>query len=229
MKVLGIIPARGGSKGIPRKNIIEVCGKPLIAYTIIEAKKSKYISRLILSSDDQEIISVASSWGCESPFIRPKELARDDTLGIDPVIHAINSLEEKFEYVVLLQPTSPLRVAEDIDRCIDVCIQQNVCSCVSVSLVNKSPYWMFELDNGCHMKPVIPADKSPSTRQSLPPVYVLNGAVYVARCDWLLKQQSFVGKETCAYVMPKQRSLDIDTEDDLFVFKSILSNDRQIK
>jgi N-acylneuraminate cytidylyltransferase len=227
MKVLGIIPARGGSKGIPRKNIVDVNGKPLIAYTICEAKKSKYISRLILSSDDKEIISVANSWGCEAPFVRPKEIAQDDTPGIDLVLHAIRNLEEKFDYIVLLQPTSPLRIGEDIDGCIDKCIQEKVDSCVSVCLVDKSPYWMYELDDKCHIKPLIPADKMGSTRQSLPPVYVLNGAVYVARCDWLLQQKSFIGKNTCAYVMPKQRSLDIDTENDLFVFKSVLSYGRQ--
>jgi len=111
--VLGIISARGGSKGIPRKNIKLLAGKPLIAWTIEEAQKSQYLDRLILSSEDMEIISTAQSWGCEVPFIRPAELARDDTPGIDPVIHALHQLAEQYDYVMLLQPTSPLRTVED--------------------------------------------------------------------------------------------------------------------
>nr|HPK54819.1 acylneuraminate cytidylyltransferase family protein [Smithellaceae bacterium] len=111
--VLAIIPARGGSKGIPRKNITNLAGKPLIAWTIEEAKKSKYIDRLILSSEDNEIIQVAKEWGCEVPFIRPRELAEDDTLGIEPVLHALNTIKKKYDYVVLLQPTSPLRSVDD--------------------------------------------------------------------------------------------------------------------
>ncbi len=107
--VLAIIPARGGSKGVPRKNIRLLAGKPLIVWTIDEAKKSKYIDRFILSSEDDEIIKIAREYGCEVPFKRPIELAQDDTPGIEPVIHAINTLEDKYDYVVLLQPTSPLR------------------------------------------------------------------------------------------------------------------------
>jgi CMP-N,N'-diacetyllegionaminic acid synthase len=113
--ILAIVPARGGSKGVPRKNIRLLAGKPLIAWTIDEAKKSRYIDRLILSSEDDEIIEVAREFGCEIPFKRPDELAQDDTPGIESVIHAINTLEEKYDFVVLLQPTSPLRTVEDID------------------------------------------------------------------------------------------------------------------
>ncbi|MEH2097772.1 acylneuraminate cytidylyltransferase family protein, partial [Nostoc sp.] len=116
-KVLAIIPARGGSKAVPRKNIREIGGKPLIAWTIEEAKKSQYIDRLILSSEDDEIISIAQKWGCEIAFKRPVELAQDDTPGIAPVLHALNQLPI-YDYVVLLQPTSPLRQVIDIDGCI---------------------------------------------------------------------------------------------------------------
>ena len=116
-KVLAVIPARGGSNGVPRKNIIDVGGKPLIAWTIEEARKSKYIDRLILSSDDREIIEIAKRWGCEVPFEQPAEMARDGTPGIAPVLHAIEMLPD-YDYVVLLQPTSPLRQVEDVDGCI---------------------------------------------------------------------------------------------------------------
>ena len=140
--ILAIIPARGGSKGIPRKNIKLLAGKPLIAWTIDEAKKSIYIDRLILSSEDEEIIRIAKEWGCEAPFIRPAELAEDNTPGIDVVIHAIDALKEKYDYLVLLQPTSPLRKVEDIDRCIETCIDRNVPACISVSETMNHPYWM---------------------------------------------------------------------------------------
>jgi CMP-N,N'-diacetyllegionaminic acid synthase len=120
-KVLGLIPARGGSKGVARKNIREVRGKPLIAWTIEEARRSIYLDRLVLSSEDTEIMEIARSFGCEVPFRRPEELAADDTPGIDPVLHALRELPG-FDYVALLQPTSPLRTAEDIDGCIERCV-----------------------------------------------------------------------------------------------------------
>jgi CMP-N,N'-diacetyllegionaminic acid synthase len=144
--ILGIIPARGGSKGIPRKNLIIFGGKPLMAWTIEAGLQSHYIDRLILSSEDEEIIAVAREWGCEVPFIRPAELSRDDTPGIEPVIHAIKTLKTSYDYIILLQPTSPLRSAEDIDDCINYCIQAKAVSCVSVTVAQPSPYWMYTLD-----------------------------------------------------------------------------------
>lgn len=117
-KILAIIPARGGSKGLPRKNIRELAGKPLIAWTIEAGRKSKYIDRLIVSSEDFEIIEVAKKYGAEIPFVRPKHLAEDESLGLDPVFHALRELPG-YDIVVLLQPTSPLRLTEDIDACIE--------------------------------------------------------------------------------------------------------------
>ena len=118
LSVLGLIPARGGSKGVPRKNIRLVAGRPLLAWTIDAARASRYLDRLVLSTDDCEIGAVAIAAGCEVPFLRPPELARDDTPGIDPVLHALGQLPP-FDIVVLLQPTSPLRLASDIDGCIE--------------------------------------------------------------------------------------------------------------
>lgn len=212
--VLAVIPARGGSKGVPRKNIREVAGKPLIAWTIEEAQKSKYIDRLILSSDDAEIIEVARAWGCEAPFVRPAELARDETPGIDPVLHALTLLPG-YEIVVLLQTTSPLRSVADIDGCIEQCIAGNANACVTVTPVEQSPYWMYTLGNGGAMQPLIRTDKSFARRQDLPNAYILNGAVYAAKSEWLRQRKTFVSDETLAFVMPQERSLDIDTELDL--------------
>lgn len=222
--ILGIIPARGGSKGVPRKNIRNIAGKPLISWTIEEAKKSKYIDRLILSSEDEEIISVAKTWGCEVPFIRPLELARDDTPGIEPVLHALKMCSG-YDYVVLLQPTSPLRSNIDIDKCIELCIENNANSSVSVNEPDKSPYWMYNLDADGRMHQLIDTELSYTRRQELPKTYVLNGAVYVARAKWLLENKTFITEKTIAYIMPKERSLDIDTELDIsfmgFLKKSI--------
>jgi N-acylneuraminate cytidylyltransferase len=219
--VLAIIPARGGSKGVPRKNIREVAGKPLIAWTIAEAKKSKFIDRLILSSDDEQIIRVAQEYGCEVPFIRPAELARDDTPGIDPVLHALESLSQKYDYVVLLQPTSPLRSAADIDDCIAKCALEDNNACVTVTQAEQSPYWMYSISREGSVVPIVKNDGF-FRRQDLPTAYVLNGAVYVARTDWLKREKQFVATETKAVVMPAERSLDIDTEEDLKTLASML-------
>ncbi|WP_019123267.1 cytidylyltransferase domain-containing protein [Brevibacillus massiliensis] len=221
--VLAIIPARGGSKGVPRKNIREVAGKPLIAWTIEEAKKSRYIDQTILSSEDDEIISVARSWGCEVPFKRPPELAQDDTPGIDPVLHALSQVS-KYDYIVLLQPTSPLRKAEDIDGCIHTCLRLSANACVSVTEPDKSPYWMYKVDDRKRMSLLLTGDSFAVRRQQLPKVYALNGAVYVAKSEWIQAKKSFLTDETVAYIMPKERSIDIDTEFDLKVASILLDS-----
>lgn len=210
--VLAIIPARGGSKGVPRKNIRLLAGKPLIVWTIDEAKKSKYIDRFILSSEDDEIIKIAREYGCEVPFKRPIELAQDDTPGIEPVIHAINTLEDKYDYVVLLQPTSPLRTVEDIDGCIQHCIMTEAPACVSVTEAQQSPYWMYKLDDDMKLNPFVQNDEKINRRQNLPKVYVLNGAIYVAESGFIMETKSFLTEETVGYRMSDENSVDIDTE-----------------
>ncbi len=220
--VVAIIPARGGSKGIPRKNIKLLAGKPLIAWTIEEAKKSKYIDRLILSSEDKEIINIAKKWGCEVPFVRPKELSEDDTDAVEPVIHAINALPEKYDYVCLLQPTSPLRKVDDIDGCIEKCILNNAASCVSVTEVVKHPYWMYEINAEEKLTALFP-DKFVSRRQDLQKIYALNGAIYISRTRELLEKKKFVTSETVGYVMEKTNSIDIDDEIDFYSAEFIIN------
>lgn len=222
-KILAIIPARGGSKGVPRKNIRELAGKPLIAWTIEEAKKSKYITRLILSSEDDEIIEVAKKYGCEVPFVRPKELAKDDTPGIDPVLHAIEQCPG-YDYVMLLQPTSPLRTVKDIDECIEFVINNKIETCVSVTESEKSPYWMYKVDSKGKMEPLINQNKIIVRRQELPTVYMLNGAIYMAKIDRLLQEKSFLNSYTKAFIMCKENSFDIDTEMDLLICEYLLDN-----
>jgi len=220
--ILAIIPARGGSKGIPRKNICMLAGKPLIAWTIEEAKKSKYIDRLIVTSEDEEIIKVAKEWGCEVPFVRPVELAQDDTPGIEPVLHAVSVLPG-YDYVVLLQPTSPLRLADDIDGCIEVCLSSRAPSCVSVTEVDQHPYLMYEVDGTGYMSPFVHQEVVRFRRQDLPPLYILNGAVYIAEQAFLWESRSFLSSLTKAYRMPKSRSFDIDDAVDLAACENLMS------
>ncbi len=223
-KILAVIPARGGSKGLPRKNILEIAGKPLIEWTIEAARKSTMIDRFILSSDDSEIIDVAKRCGCEVPFVRPKELAEDDTPGISPVLHALEMLHENYDYVVLLQPTSPLRTAADVDACIELCMKSGAPCCVSVVLSEQNPYWMYSLNSNHHLDPIMKNRSMYLRRQELPPVYSLNGAVYVADSKWLFKTKSFIDAETIGYVMPKERSMDIDSQIDFDICELYLQH-----
>jgi CMP-N,N'-diacetyllegionaminic acid synthase len=227
-RVLAIIPARGGSKGVARKNIRTVAGKPLIAWTIAVAQKSKYIDRLILSSEDAEIIQVAKDLGCEAPFVRPAALAQDETPGIDPVLHALEQLPG-FDLVVLLQATSPLRNTQDIDACLEHCLKNKANVCVTLTQAEPSPYLMYTVTAEHRLQPVLPSAGSFARRQDLPPVSVLNGAIYVADCSWLKVNKKFITPETLGYLMPRQRSLDIDTETDLLLAGLILEQTKETK
>lgn len=221
-RVLGVIPARGGSKGVPGKNIRHVGGKPLIAWTIEAAQASKYLDRVVLSSDDLEIISVAQKHNCEAPFVREPQLAEDATPTIDVVLDVLNRCPA-YEWVVLLQPTSPLRTSQDIDQAIERCVALNSPSCVSVCLAQESPYWMFTLNQYAHLVALLP-NQTVTRRQDLPPVYSLNGAIYVAKSEWLMRERKFLTSETIAYEMPVERSLDIDTESDFLQLQFILGD-----
>ena len=220
-KVLGLIPARGGSKGVSRKNLRELAGKPLLAWTIEAGRKSRYLDRLVLSSDDPEIMETARRLGCDVPFARPAHLADDSSLAIEVVRHALEQLPG-YQWVVLLQPTSPLRLASDIDACLERCAAAGAPSCVSVAPADKHPDWMFTLGEEDRLKCFVDGRTEINTRQELPPVFVLNGAVYVARLDWLLASGKFVGAGTIGYVMPEERSVDIDSEADLVVAEHFL-------
>lgn len=222
---LGIIPARGGSKGVPRKNIRKVRGRPLIGWTIDAARQSKYLDRVVVSTDDPEIVDVARSLGADVPFLRPAELARDETPGVAPALHAIETLPGH-AWVVLLQPTSPLRTGDDIDACIETCSRTKAPACVAVTEPAQSPYLMFALDANDRLTPLLTWEHASSRRQELPITYALNGAIYVARTDWLRKTGTFVTPETVAFIMPAARSLDIDSEIDFRILEALLGNNK---
>src|SRR5262245_50403921 len=142
-KILALITARGGSKGLPRKNVLDLAGKPLLAWSVEAARASRYIDRLILSSDDDEIMDVAKQYGCEVPFRRPKDLATDGAPTSPAVVHALDAIGEAFDYVVVLQPTSPLRTAADIDGAIELCHVRRASTCVSMTETSKPSEWMY--------------------------------------------------------------------------------------
>lgn len=220
-RALGLIPARGGSKGIPGKNTRPLAGKPLIAWTIEAARRSRWLDQVVLTSDSSEIQDVARAFGCDVPFTRPAALAADETPGIDPVLHALDVLGDGFGWVVLLQPTSPLRTEADIDGAIDLCLGMGAPACVSVTPTPHSPYWTFLIDDQARMRPVV--DLPGARRQDLPATFLLNGAVYVSRVAPLRAARSFLQPETVGYVMPSERSIDIDTPLDLKLAELLLT------
>ncbi|KPJ93287.1 MAG: acylneuraminate cytidylyltransferase [Gammaproteobacteria bacterium SG8_11] len=212
--VLAIIPARGGSKGLPGKNIKPVGGKPLIAWTIEAATKSKFIDRVVLSSDDEHIINTAEQYGCEVPFVRPKELAQDGSPAIEVVLHALQQLPY-YDITVLLQPTCPLRGAADIDNALSAMLSKNAKSCVSVTTPDKSPYWMYTVNGYDRLKPLLDKELAAKQRQELPQVYVLNGAIYAIFTEVLLNTRNFVPDSTVPFIMSKEHSIDVDYQLDL--------------
>lgn len=226
--VLAVITARGGSKRCYRKNIRSLAGKPLIAWTIEAAKKSAYIDRLVLSSEDQEIIRIAQSWGCEVPFTRPVELARDDTPGVNPVIHMLKNININYDYIILLQPTSPLRTAQDIDSCLEFCLNKGAMVCISVCEVEKGPWWMYRLDSQNKIIAVLNEEIIAEHSRYPTGIFMPNGAVYVAESSYLLDKKSFITDQTMAYTMPVERSVDIDNEIDFIFCEALLASDKFI-
>lgn len=208
MSILALIPARGGSKGIPRKNIREMAGKPLIAWTIDAARACGGIDAVVVSTEDEEIAAVSSAAGAEVPFLRPAALAADETPGIDPVLHALEMLPQ-YDAVLLLQATSPLRTTADIEGLLALAEMRGAPAVVSVCEPEDHPDWMYHLNGAGQLKPLFPASDV-TRRQDLPPVYSLNGAMYFARTDWLRAHRGFLGPETLGYPMPADRSVDID-------------------
>ncbi len=209
MNTFALIPARGGSKGIPRKNIKLMAGKPLIAWTIEAALRSSLLRAVVVSTDDPEIADVAKCAGAQVPFMRPAELAQDQTPGIDPVLHALEQLPQ-FDSVLLLQPTSPLRTTDDIDACLRLALARSASSVVSVSEANTHPYWTYRVSVDQALRQFVEVEPI-ARRQDLPPAFALNGALYFAEVNWLRSSGSLVGAETLAYVMARERSLDLDT------------------
>jgi CMP-N,N'-diacetyllegionaminic acid synthase len=219
MRVLGLIPARGGSRGIPRKNIKMLRGKPLVWYTAAAALAARYLSRVILSTEDEEIAEVGQGCGLEVPFMRPLELAGDETPTLDVVLHAVSYLEqrgERYDAFCLLQPTNPLRRSEDIDRCIELLKEREASAVVSILPIPAEyhPFWSYiETEDG-HIT-LVTGELNPVTRrQDLPPAYYRDGSVYVTRRDVLVNERSLFGRRLVGYPMDPKRHVNIDTQED---------------
>lgn len=223
-RVLALIAARGGSKGLPGKNILPVQGRPLLAWTVDAAHGARCIDRVVLTSDDDAIIAAARSLDCEVPFRRPAALATDTATSVDVVMHALDMLPG-YQVVVLLQPTSPLRTAADIEAACGRFAISGAPACVSVCIAAQSPYWMFELSDSQKLLQLIEMPTGVTRRQDLPAVYALNGAIYVADTTWLRQSRTFLTRDTVASVMPAERSIDIDTPADFDAFKRALTED----
>lgn len=226
MKILGIIPARGGSKGLPGKNIKLLNGIPLIAYTIKEALNSK-LDACIVSTDSEEIAQVARNYGGNVPFIRPAEFATDNASSVDVVIHAIDFMKthynQEYDAIMLLQPTTPFRNSEDINQAIDILVSSNADSVISVTDVGGThPARMkFIVDGNLIDPPFVEAFEG-QNRQELKPMFIRNGGIYLTRID-VIKGGSFKGTISKALVMPQKRSVNIDDIDD-FEFAEWLLN-----
>ena len=226
-RILALIPARGGSKGIPHKNIIPVAGKPLIRYTIDAALQSRYIDYVLVSTDDEEIARVAKACGAQVPFLRPAELAADTSRTVDAVIHAAETLKqhgETFDSLVLLQPTSPLRTAEDIDGAIEKFYTGGRQAVVSVSPVEDHPVLVRTIEqttDGERLKPLL-AGSSTVRRQDMPAFYRVNGCIYINAMEELNGDTSF-NDNPAPWVMEKSHSVDIDEPADLALAEYLLN------
>ena len=219
-KILAVIPARGGSKGIKKKNLTDLKGKPLIAYTIEVALRSRWLTHVIVSTDSMEIKEIAVKWKAEVPFIRPEDLATDLAEAIPTIQHAVSEMEKrngyKYNYVVMLQPTSPLRTADDIDLALEKLITSGCDSVISVVDVGGClpPRMKFLSDDRLIDPPFCEAYEN-QPRQELEPMYIRDGAIYSCKRDVLMEQNSFKGKNCRAYIMPRERAVNIDTYFDL--------------
>lgn len=226
--IVGLVTARGGSKSIPRKNVKPLAGKPLIAWTVEAALQSSGLNRVIVSTDDNEIARVAQEWGAEVPFMRPSELAQDDSPHISAVEHTIRWLathdDSCPDYIMTLQPTSPLRTAADIDAAIGIAETHTAIAVVSVCETGHHPYLSKRVLEDGTLADLVSSDITYLRRQALPPAYVLNGAIYLNRRESLLHSQTLLPQGTYAYIMPLERSLDVDVPWDLYLADLVLKD-----
>jgi CMP-N,N'-diacetyllegionaminic acid synthase len=226
MKILALIPARGQSKGIPEKNTNLFNGEPLINWSIKAAKLAPSISEVVVSTEDDRIARIAINAGACIPFMRPSILSGDDSLVMDTIIYTISKIKG-FDLVLLLQPTSPLRTAQDIEDIVKFRERLGVPAAVSVSECKTHPSCVYGRTHEERFE-LLSGQPFNGSRQVLPPVYIPNGALYLAECAWLEKKRSFVSEETGAFLMPPERSIDIDTEFDWNIAEFLFKNNRNL-
>jgi CMP-N-acetylneuraminic acid synthetase len=222
-KILAIIPARGGSKRLPRKNILNLAGSPLIFWTIKSALGSKYIDRVIVSTNDNEIAAISKKYGADVPFIRPNNLATDESTSIDVVLHSVDyfkKIGKQYDYIILLQPTSPLRTNKNIDDSIELLQDSNSDAVISVCKAEHSPLWCNKIAKDGNISNFIDKSILNKRSQDIDEYYRLNGAIYLCSVERLQKEKTFFLKDNCvAYKMKQEQSIDIDSEIDFLLAK----------
>jgi len=223
MKILSIILARGGSKGLPQKNIIDLNGKPLIAYTISASLNSRYITKTIVSSDDEKILDKAKQYGAEI-IRRPDELAQDTTPTEPAIEHVLKNTDglSDYSYLVLLQPTSPLRNEIDIDEAIETLIKRGSTALISVVEIDNKVLKAFKVNDEGYIEGISNNFYPFMRRQDLPGVYMPNGAIYIVEIKEFLKTKSLFTNKTISYIMGEERSIDVDTKEDLFRIEQLM-------
>ena len=214
-RVLGVVTARGGSKGIPKKNLALLCGKPLLQYTAESALLADTLSAVILSTDDEEIATVGRDCGLEVPFMRPKELAADDTPTLPVLQHAVRMLQaqrREFDAICLLQPTNPLRRAPDIDACVNKLFDTEADAVITVLPVphQYNPHWVYFQDDNETLRLATGETEPIARRQELPTAFHREGSVYVVRRDVLMQRNSLYGDRVLGYLLDPEESINID-------------------
>lgn len=223
--MLAVIPARGGSKGVPGKNIKELLGKPLIAYTIEAARESGMFSKIIVSTDSKHVAEIARKYGAEIPFMRPDEISGDMASSDDAILHALAFYESqgiKFEEVCKLQPTSPLRTAKHIQEACMLFRKKKADFLVSVCECEHSPLWAGKIGEDLSMDTFIAEEVKRACRQDLPIYYRLNGAIYIGKTERFCEKKNFLGKNSVAYIMSQRDSVDIDSDLDFLLAQQIM-------
>lgn len=226
---LGIVPARGGSKGLPGKNIKELCGKPLIAWSIESGLKSKYLDEVIVTTDSKDIANIAKQYGASVPFLRPDVLANDTATSFDAIKHTIefykNEMKKEFDYIVLLEPTSPLREARDIDIAIEQLFNSNADSIVGICKTeDQNPAFLVFKNEKDFISGYENHDMKVLRRQDIKDVYFFEGTIYISKTDVLLNKKTFYHENTIGYVVPKYKSLEIDDIDDFIMVEAIMKH-----
>ncbi len=224
-EIIALIPARGGSKRVPRKNIKLLDGKPLIYYTISEALRSKYLSKVYVSTEDKEIAKVSSEFGADT-IDRPKSLARDETPGVSVARHAVDYIEEKgmkIKAICILQPTSPFRKSDHIDEAIRLFVSKDYDSVIGVKKVREHPYWSF-VEKNDFLVPFVEEGFRIDRSQDLPDIYFVNGAIYVVKRDVIKKEKSVFGKRIGPLIMDDLSSFDIDTNFEFWLADLIMQS-----
>jgi len=224
-KVLSIIPARGGSKGFPGKNIADLAGKPLITWTIEASLSSKYITKTVVSSDDDEILDISRNYGADT-IKRPDDLASDTASSESVVKHTVDSLAsnmERFDVLILLQPTSPLRTSVDIDNAMDIMFNSDATAVISVCEFDNKILKTFKENSDGFLEGITNNDFPFMRRQNFPRVFMPNGAIYIINTTVFLENYSLLTTKTKNYLMSKSKSLDIDTHSDLNYANKVLT------